>query len=41
MNGFLGALGGLPMLRSGRSCSINWENRTGEKGAGCTEASNL
>lgn len=41
MNGFLGALGGLPMLRSGRSCSINWENKTGDKGAGCKESSDL
>ena len=39
MNGFW--LGGLPLLRSGRSCSINWENRTGAKGEGCREASAL
>ncbi len=39
MNGFF--LGGMPMLRSGRSCSINWENRTGEKGAGAKAASAL
>lgn len=34
-------LGAMPMLRGGRSCSINWENRTGEKGAGCRAASDL
>ena len=34
-------LGGLPMLRAGRSCSINWENRKGEKGAGCQASSDL
>ena len=28
-------LGGLPLLRPGRSCSINGENRTGEKGGAC------
>ena len=28
-------LGGLPLLRQGRSCSINGENRTGEKGGAC------
>ncbi len=39
MNGLF--LGGLPLLRSGRSCSINWENQTGEKGAGCQAASAL
>lgn len=38
---FYDALGGLPLLRKGRSCSINWENRTGEKGAGCQASSNL
>lgn len=39
MNGFF--LGGMPMLHSGRSCSINWENRTGEKGAAAMAASDL
>ena len=28
-------LGGLPLLKRGRSCSINGENRTGEKGGAC------
>lgn len=41
MNAFLGALGGLPLLKQGRSCSINWENRTGEKGVACQAASPL
>lgn len=41
MNLFYDALGGLPLLRTGRSCSINWENRKGEKGAACQAASDL
>ena len=39
MNSFF--LGALPLLRSGRSCSINWENQKGEKGAGCKASSAL
>ena len=31
----------LPLLKTGRSCSINWENRTGKKGAACQTASQL
>ena len=31
----------LPVLRTGKSRSINWENRTGEKGAGGMAASGL
>ncbi len=38
-NGFL--LGGLPLLRDGRSCSINGENPTGAKGAACKAAGAL
>ena len=38
-NGFL--FGSLPVLRSGRSCSINGENRTGAKGEACKAASAL
>ena len=34
-------LSGMMMLRNGRSRSINWENRNGEKGAGCKAASVL
>ncbi len=34
-------LSGLPVLRQGRSCSINGENRTGEKGAACRKDSAL
>jgi hypothetical protein len=36
-----GYLGALPRLRKGRSCSINWENKSGEKGAACQAASDL
>lgn len=28
---FMGSLDSLPLLRKGRSRTINWENRTGEK----------
>ena len=31
---FYGSLSGLPLLKKGKSRSINWENRTGEKGKG-------
>ena len=41
MYAWFNMLGAMPMLRGGRSCSINWENRTGEKGAGCKAASDL
>ena len=34
-------LGTLPTLRPGRSCSINGENRTGEKGGACRKDSAL
>lgn len=41
MNEFGNLLSSMMMLKSGRSRSINWENRTGEKGAGCKAASAL
>lgn len=41
MSDLLGSLSGLPLLKNGRSCSINWENRTGEKGNACKAASSL
>lgn len=41
MNHFYGTLSGLPLFRRGRSCSINWENRNGEKGSACQAASEL
>lgn len=31
---FYGSLSGLPLLKKGKSRTINWENRTGEKGKG-------
>ena len=37
----MGFLGALPLLKSGQSRSINWENRTGEKSKACIEASGL
>lgn len=37
----IGSLGTLPLLKRGRSCSINWENKTGEKGSACMAASVL
>lgn len=40
-NMYLNSAATLPMLRRGRSRSINWENRNGEKGAGCQAASGL
>ena len=33
-NGFLNSMATFPQLRKGKSRSINWENRTGEKGKG-------
>ena len=39
--GFMNGMSALPLLRHGRSRSINWENRTGEKGAGCKASSAL
>lgn len=41
MDFFQNGLSQLPLLRSGRSRSINWENRNGEKGKGGMEASDL
>ncbi|MDL2206636.1 DUF2961 domain-containing protein [Eubacteriales bacterium OttesenSCG-928-N13] len=41
LNGFTGAMNALPMLKSGRSRSINWENRNGEKGAAAMAPSAL
>lgn len=41
MNSFLGGMQGVPRRIAGRSRSINWENRTGEKGAACRAASAL
>lgn len=38
---FYGSLSGLPLLKKGKSRSINWENRTGEKGKGGMAASDL
>ena len=38
---FMGSLDSLPLLRKGRSRTINWENRTGEKGKGGMAASDL
>ena len=38
---FSQGLGMLPLLRGGRSRSINWENRRGEKGGACRAASPL
>ena len=38
---FSQGLGMLPLLRGGRSRSINWENRFGEKGGACKAASPL
>ena len=38
---FMGSLDSLPLLRKGRSRTINWENRTGEKGKGGMVASDL
>lgn len=35
------SLGELPLLRTGKSRSINWENRTGEKGKGGMNCSEL
>ena len=35
------SLGKLPLLRTGKSRSINWENRTGEKGRGGIACSEL
>lgn len=35
------SLGALPLLRTGKSRSINWENRTGEKGKGGMACSEL
>ena len=32
-------MSGLPLFRRGKSRSINWENRTGEKGKGGMAAS--
>ena len=34
-------MGSLPLLKSGRSVSVNWENRTGAKGAACQASSAL
>ena len=34
MNFFQNGLSSLPLLREGKSRSINWENRNGEKGKG-------
>ena len=34
-------MGSLPLLKSGRSVSVNWENRTGAKGAACQASSTL
>lgn len=41
MISFQNTLSSLPLLREGKSRSINWENRTGEKGKGGMAASNL
>jgi hypothetical protein len=41
MDSFYNAQNSLYMLKSGRSCSINWENRKGEKGKACMDASSL
>ena len=41
MDYFQNSLSQLPLLKSGRSRSINWENRNGEKGRGGMEASDL
>lgn len=41
MDLFSNSLGQLPLLRSGKSRCVNWENRNGEKGKGGMEASNL
>ena len=38
---FYGSLSGLPLLKKGKSRTINWENRTGEKGKGGMAASDL
>lgn len=35
------SLSGLPLLKNGKSRSINWENRTGEKGKGGMASSDL
>lgn len=37
----MGSMGALPLLKNGRSRSINWENRTGDKGKACMAASGL
>ena len=39
--GFWNAMAALPLLRRGRSRSINWENRNGEKGGAAKAASPL
>lgn len=41
MNFFQNGLSSLPLLREGKSRSINWENRNGEKGKGGMAASGL
>lgn len=41
MDYFQNSLAGLPLLRKGKSRSINWENRNGEKGKGGMAASHL
>lgn len=38
---YLNSMATLPQLRRGKSRSINWENRSGAKGAGCQAASAL
>lgn len=40
-NGFLNSMATFPQLRKGKSRSINWENRTGEKGKAAMEPSHL
>ena len=40
-NGFLNSMATFPQLRKGKSRSINWENRTGEKGAAAKAPSHL
>jgi hypothetical protein len=41
MNMFFTGLGDVPRRIAAQSCSINWENRSGEKGAACKKGSAL